>query len=94
MRKSFLILVFILFAKLGFAEFALPPQIAPLLQTTGVECELTLPKVVEATQKAWKLPYGKERWEVEETFDLKTRTEIVRLCSEMGFFVSSGTSES
>jgi hypothetical protein len=82
-KISILALAFSLFAPLH-SDFSITPELKELLDITGVRCERSLPEIVKATQKAWLRPHGKERWQVEETYDEPTRERIVQICQKMG----------
>lgn len=64
----------------------LSPQLFDLLDLTDVYCDMTLPAIVEATQKAWLRKEGTERWEVQESYSPKKQEKIAELCDQMGFF--------
>ena len=63
---------------------------APLLQLlkiTNIQHNGTLEDIVQATQKAWLRPAGKERWEMTETFADK-RSIILPILSTLGLILS------
>lgn len=57
-----------------------------LLQIMEVPHEGTLKSIVEATQKKWIRPAGKERWEVEDTLTASQRDAVMNFCAKKGFF--------
>ena len=79
-----LILAFSLFVPLDSTPFRVTPELEELLEITGVKCERSLPEIVKATQKAWLRASGKERWQVEETYDEYTQARILEICQKMG----------
>jgi len=85
MRKVWIFICGLLLTQHLFSQqFNVSQELVELLQITGVQCERTLPKIVEATQKAWLRPSGKERWEVEEQYDAAQQRQIVEICKRMG----------
>src|SRR3990167_775233 len=58
-------------------------DIEQLLKITGVTYDGTVPGLVQATQKAWLRPAGKERWEAVAVFEDK-RSALLPLFKKMG----------
>lgn len=57
-----------------------------LLQVMEVPHDGTTKSIVEATQKRWIRPAGKERWEVEDTLTESQRDAVMGYCTKKGFF--------
>lgn len=60
------------------------PSLLELLEVTGVQHDGSLSSIVDATQKAWIRPAGKERWQIGH-LPHEQNAEIVRIASDMGF---------
>jgi hypothetical protein len=61
-----------------------PPALVELLDWMEIKHKGTLASIVQATQKKWLRPYGKERWETPEVAEEK-RAKIVELAEKLGF---------
>jgi hypothetical protein len=57
-----------------------------LLQVMAVPHDGTPKSIVEATQKRWIRPAGKERWEVEDALKAPQRDAVLDFCAKKGFF--------
>jgi hypothetical protein len=55
-----------------------------LLHELEINHDGTLASIVSATQKAWLRPAGKERWEMEMSFEDK-RSQLIPLFEQLGF---------
>lgn len=67
-------------------SFFSSPSLQDLLFLTRVHCEPSLESIVEATQKKWLRPVGKERWESVESYNSKQMKKIHFHMKKMGFF--------
>lgn len=57
-----------------------------LLEVCDVQHDFTFPSILQATQKAWLRPIGKERWEMEEKDFGPEKNQAIRdLAKKMGF---------
>jgi len=61
-------------------------DLTQLLQVLAVPHDSTPKSIVEATQKRWIRPAGKERWEVEDTMTESQRKAVMDYCTKKGFF--------
>ncbi|MBS3903866.1 MAG: hypothetical protein KGZ39_00890 [Simkania sp.] len=87
MRKFWVLLAGVLsMGSLSSNEALITPQLCELLEITHVQCDKTLPSIVEATQKFWLRPTGQERWEIQERSDPEEQARIVELCRQIGLF--------
>jgi len=59
-------------------------ELLKLLDIMGVQHDGSLQSIMQATQKAWLRPAGKERWEIQDTFAAK-RDQVFPLLTSMGF---------
>jgi hypothetical protein len=57
-----------------------------LLQVMAVPHDGTPGSIVEATQKRWIRPAGKELWEIKDSFSEPQRDAIIDFCAKKGFF--------
>ncbi|MBS0649206.1 MAG: hypothetical protein JSS10_08295 [Verrucomicrobia bacterium] len=57
-----------------------------LLEVMAVSHDGTPKSIVDATQKKWIRPAGKERWEVEDTLTTPQRNAVIDFCNKKGFF--------
>ncbi len=93
-RKAYSILIGLIpLCHLCASNLATSPEPQELLEITGIHCDASLPEIVEATQKAWVRPFGKERWEIEEALDAPMQSRIVQICDKMGFFAEKAPKE-
>ena len=66
--------------------FVYSSNLKDLLTLTSITCEDNLESIVEATQKKWLRPQGKERWDILELYSPKEVNKIRLLAEGMGFF--------
>jgi hypothetical protein len=57
-----------------------------LLKVMEVPHDGTFPSIVEATQKRWIRPTGKQRWEIKDTLTEVQKKTVMDYCIKMGFF--------
>jgi hypothetical protein len=79
-------LSFVLLISSLCASVSLNDDLRQLLKVMEVPHDNTLPSIVEATQKRWIRPAGKERWEIENTLSTVQAQAIVEFCTRNHFF--------
>jgi hypothetical protein len=86
--KKIIAAIFLLISSLCFADKTsfFDNDLKQLLEVMAVSHDGTPQSIVEATQKKWIRPAGKERWEVEDTLTAAQRTAVMDFCTKKGFF--------
>ncbi len=67
-------------------HFVYSSNLKRLFALTNINCEDSLESMVEATQKKWLRPQGKERWDIKELYSPKEVNKIRLLSEGMCFF--------
>lgn len=57
-----------------------------LLEVMAIPHDGTPKSIVEATQKKWIRPAGKELWEIKDTLSASQRDAVMDFCAKKGFF--------
>jgi hypothetical protein len=85
MKSIFFSFVLLVSSLCGATSFVNDDLLA-LLKVMDVPHDGTLASIVEATQKRWTRPAGKQRWEVKDTLTEVQKKAVMDYCIKMDFF--------
>lgn len=74
------------------AQYILTMQNTPtvacqkILERFGINSDQSLAGIIEDTQRAWLRPAGTERWQLQETFSLHEKLQLIMLFKHAGLF--------
>lgn len=86
MKGLFFSFVLLLSSVFGSSSFV-NDDLKQLLTVMEVPNDGTLPSIVEATQKRWVRPAGKEIWHIENTLSETQAKAVMEYCSKNRFFI-------
>ncbi len=87
MKSLFFSFILLLSSLCGSPSSFVNDDLQQLLKVMEVPNDGTLPSIIEATQKTWKRPAGKEIWHIENNLSEIQAKAVMEYCSKNRFFI-------